>query len=469
MLKPVLLSGGVGSRLWPVSRRAYPKQFLPLAGSDSMLVDTLRRVAPLAGGQPMVLCNEEHRFIVAEQLRLAGAGAGEIIVEPVGRNTAPAVAIAALYALRDDAEALLLVLPADHIVRDRQSFLGSVRRALPLAESGRLVTFGVRPARAETGYGYIRRGASLGESGAELGSFVEKPERASAERYIASGDYLWNSGMYLLRARVYLDELGALAPAMLESCAAALAGASQDLDFMRLDADAFAACPEGSIDRAVMEKTDRGAVVGLDCGWSDVGAWSELWEAGERDAAGNVVQGDVLLDQVSDSLLRSESRLLAATGVSDVVVVETADAVLVADRRRVQDVRRLVAALKARRRSEAELHRRAYRPWGSYESLIVSERFQVKRIVVNPGQRLSLQRHRHRAEHWIVVAGAGEVTCEDRVFALGEDQSTYIPLGHKHRLANPGPAPLEVIEVQSGSYLGEDDIERFDDEYGRGG
>jgi mannose-1-phosphate guanylyltransferase/mannose-6-phosphate isomerase len=467
MLKPVLLSGGVGSRLWPVSREAYPKQFLPLAGADSMLVDTLRRTQALQGGSPMVVCNEDHRFIVAEQLRNAGVDNGEIVLEPIGRNTAPAVAIAALQAIKSDPEAILLVLPADHIILQREAFVSAVQEALPLAEQGRLVTFGVVPSKPETGYGYIRRGDNLSGSGYAIDSFVEKPDLATAEGYLTSGDYLWNSGMFLLGAQTYIEQLEKLAPDMLAACKKALAGASDDLDFVRLDAEAFSACPSDSIDYAVMEKTDLGAVLALDCGWSDVGAWSALWEVGEQDGNGNVVQGDVLLDQVKDSYVRSESRLIAATGVENLVVVETTDAILIADRNQVQDVKNLVNALKSQDRSETKLHARVYRPWGSYESLIVSERFQVKRIVVNPGQKLSLQKHHHRAEHWIVVGGTGEVTCEDKVFMLAEDESTYIPLGHKHRLANPGQIPLEIIEVQSGTYLGEDDIVRYEDVYGR--
>jgi len=469
MLKPVLLSGGVGSRLWPVSREAYPKQFLPLGGEESMLVDTLRRVAGLSGAAPMVVCNEAHRFIVAEQMRELGITDGEILLEPVGRNTAPAVAVAAIRALASDPAAVLLVLPADHIILNRAAFETAVAAALPLAENGSLVTFGVIPSRPETGYGYIRRGESLSESAYAIAEFVEKPDEPTACSYLESGDYLWNSGMFLLGAQNYLDELNALAPDMLAACRAALEGAEQDLDFVRLLPAAFETCPADSIDYAVMEKTRRGAVVALDCGWSDVGAWSALWDVAPRDDGGNVLQGDVLADACTNSYLRSESRLLAATGIDNLVVVETSDAVLVANRDSVQDVKRLVTALKESGRSEASLHARVYRPWGSYESLIVSDRFQVKRIVVMPGQKLSLQKHHHRAEHWIVVSGTAEVTCEDKVFTLSEDESTYIPLGHKHRLANPGRMPLELIEVQSGSYLGEDDIVRYEDIYGRSG
>lgn len=467
MLKPVLLSGGVGSRLWPVSREAYPKQFLPLAGEQSMLVDTLHRLEALSAQAPMVVCNDEHRFIVAEQLREAGLQGAEILLEPFGRNTAPAVALAALQALKTDPEAVLLVLPADHLVEDPAAFHAAVSQALPAAEQGCLVTFGVVPTKPETGYGYIKRGAGIENGLYDLESFVEKPDAATAQSYLDSGDYLWNSGKFLLGAQTYIDELRSLAPDMLAACEKALAGAEADLDFVRLDPDAFAACPSDSIDYAVMEKTSLGAVAALDCGWSDVGAWSALWEVGQSDQDGNVLQGDVLVDQSSNNYLRSESRLLAVTGVDDLVVVETADAVLVSHREKVQDVKRLVTALKNGERDEANIHARVYRPWGSYESLIVSERFQVKNIVVNPGEKLSLQKHHHRAEHWIVVNGTAEVTCEDKVFMLGEDESTYIPLGHKHRLANPGRIPLELIEVQSGSYLGEDDIVRYEDIYGR--
>ncbi len=467
MLTPVLLSGGVGSRLWPVSREAHPKQFLPLAGEISMLQETLQRTAGLPAAAPLVVCNEEHRFMVAEQLRQLNVKPGALILEPEGRNTAPAVALAALQVVAADPEAIMLVLPADHLIGDVAAFVAAVEQALPLAAEGRLMTFGVVPTTPETGYGYIKCGAELGSGLFDLERFVEKPDGATAQSYLDDGGYLWNSGMYLLRAQTYLDELQRLAPDMLAACRDAMASAAGDMDFVRPEAQAFARCPSDSIDYAVMEKTELGAVVALDCGWSDVGAWSALWEVGERDSDGNVLQGDVIADNCTGSYLRSESRLVAATGVEDVVVVETADAVLVAGRNNVQDVKNIVNALKSGERQEASLHRRVYRPWGSYESLVTADRFQVKRITVNPGQQLSLQMHHHRAEHWIVVNGTAEVTCEDKVFMLGEDESTYIPLGHKHRLANPGHIPLEIIEVQSGTYLGEDDIVRFEDVYGR--
>jgi len=467
MLTPVLLSGGVGSRLWPVSRETHPKQFLPLAGELSMLQETLQRTSGLEETPPLVVCNEEHRFMVAEQLRQVGLQAGALVLEPAGRNTAPAVALAALQALGSDPEALLLVLPADHVIQDVAAFATAVSRAVPLAQQGRLMTFGVVPSSPETGYGYIKCGSELGPDLYELERFVEKPDARTAQSYLDSGVYLWNSGMFLLRAATYLEELERLAPAVLDCCRRSMAAARADMDFVRPAPDIFSQCPSISIDYAVMEKTDRGGVVSLDCGWSDVGAWSALWEVGARDGDGNVCVGDVLLDNCSGSYFRSDSRLLTATGVENLVVVETADAVLVADRAKVQDVKRIVTRLKEQQRPEVSLHRRVYRPWGSYESLVTSERFQVKRIVVNPGQRLSLQMHHHRAEHWVVVRGTAEVTCEDKVFMVGEDESTYIPLGHRHRLANPGRIPLELIEVQSGSYLGEDDIVRFEDVYGR--
>lgn len=468
MLTPVLLSGGVGSRLWPVSRETHPKQFLPLAGELSMLQETLQRTSGLEESPPLVVCNEEHRFMVAEQLRQVDITASALILEPQGRNTAPAVALAALQALTTDPESLLLVLPADHLIQDVVAFAEAVSKAVPLAQQGRLVTFGVVPSSPETGYGYIKCGASIASDLYDLERFVEKPDAGTAQAYLDSGSYLWNSGMFLLRAATYLEQLGEFAPDILACSREAMAGASTDLDFVRPAAEAFSRSPSDSIDYAVMEKTTAGAVVSLDCGWSDVGAWSALWDVAERDAQGNVCKGDIMLDDCSDSYFRSDSRLVAATGVANLVVVETADAILVADRGKVQDVKRIVNRLKAQDRPEVSQHRRVYRPWGSYESLVMSERFQVKRIVVNPGQTLSLQMHHHRAEHWVVVHGTAEVTCEDKVFMLGEDESTYIPLGHKHRLANPGRIPLELIEVQSGAYLGEDDIVRYEDVYGRG-
>lgn len=432
-----------------------------------MLQDTLARIEGLDSAAPMVICNDEHRFVVAEQLRQRQVTPAAIILEPEGRNTAPALALAALHAVATAPDAVLLVLPADHVIRDPGAFVGAVRCGQAAAAAGALITFGIVPDAPHTGYGYLRLGANTGERLFALDRFVEKPDAATAKSYLAEGGYHWNSGMFLLSAAAYLEELRAHAPAIAQACRAAMADASADLDFLRPQREAFLNCPADSIDYAVMEKTRRGAVIPLDCGWSDVGAWSTLWQVSERDDRGNVAIGDVMIEDCSDSYLRSESRLLAATGVDKLIVVETPDAVLVANRDQVQNIKAIVQRLKAEGRSEASLHRRVYRPWGSYESLIVGERFQVKRIVVDPGHTLSLQMHHHRAEHWIVAQGTAEVTCEDKVFILCEDQSTYIPLGHKHRLANPGKIPLELIEVQSGTYLGEDDIVRFEDVYGR--
>jgi mannose-1-phosphate guanylyltransferase/mannose-6-phosphate isomerase len=468
MLYPVYLSGGVGSRLWPVSRESYPKQFLPLADENkSLLQETFARLDGVESAAPIVVCNEGHRFIVAEQLREAGIVDASVVLEPVGRNTAPAVAVAALHALTDDSNAVRLVLPADHVIEDSESFRACVASGLALAEKGALVTFGIVPTAAETGFGYIRRGAAEG-AGFNVAEFVEKPDAQTAQSYIDDGGYLWNSGMFMLPAKKYLDELKKYAADIFAASNDAYEKAVLDLDFIRLDSEAFALCRGESIDYAVMEQTSDAVVVPMAAGWSDVGAWSALWDIGTADPEGNVTRGDVELSATKNSYIRSESRLVATVGVEDLVVVETADAVLVADRNCVQNVKDIVNRLKSADRSEAHTHVKVYRPWGSYESLVNAGRFQVKRIIVNPGARLSLQMHHHRAEHWVVVQGTGLVECNDNEILLGEDQSTYIPLGHKHRLTNPGVVPLEIIEVQTGSYLGEDDIVRFEDIYGRG-
>ena len=462
---PVILSGGSGTRLWPLSREAFPKQFLALVGSESMLQATWRRVAPLASGAPIVVAGEAHRFMVAEQLREAGCEAATILLEPLARNTAPAIAAAALEAVRDGADPLLLVLPSDHVIADADAFRAAVRAASQAAESGALVTFGIVPTGPETGYGYIK--ASAGEGVRAVERFVEKPDAATAAAYVASGDYAWNSGMFLFRASAYLAELERHQPAMLAACREALARARRDVDFVRLDATAFAASPSDSIDYAVMEKTAHAAVLAIDAGWNDVGSWAALWQVAEQDGQGNAHHGDVIAQDCRDTLAWGDGRLLALLGLRDVVVVDTADAVLVAHKDRVQDVKGIVAELKHRARPETGLHRKVYRPWGHYDSVDVGERFQVKRITVKPGAALSLQMHHHRAEHWIVVSGTAKVTRGEEVILLGENQSTYIPLGVKHRLENPGVVPLELVEVQSGSYLGEDDIVRFEDVYGR--
>jgi mannose-1-phosphate guanylyltransferase / mannose-6-phosphate isomerase len=472
-LLPVILAGGGGTRLWPLSRELYPKQFLALASAHSLLQDTVTRGAALSAGAPLVVCNEEHRFMVAEQLRAMGKEGGRIVLEPVGRNTAPALTAAALVASEAGADPVLLMMPADHAVGAAAAFTASLERALPYAEAGRIVTFGVVPARAETGYGYIEVGAALdagpGAAVSAIGGFREKPDAATAANYIASGRYLWNSGIFMMRASVWLAAMARLQPLMLEAVKAATEAASVDADFVRLDKAAFTACASDSVDYAVMEHlgVDEGAVVALDAAWSDVGAWSSLWEISPQDAAGNATRGDVCTVDCSDSMVVAEHRFVAALGCDDMVVVETADAVLVAPKSRAQDVKKVVEWLKARGRDERLTHRCVYRPWGTYEGIDMGERFQVKRITVKPGGKLSLQMHHHRAEHWIVVSGTAQVTRGDDVFLLAENQSTFIPLGVKHRLENPGTIPLELIEVQSGSYLGEDDIVRFQDVYNR--
>ncbi|MEP6899271.1 MAG: mannose-1-phosphate guanylyltransferase/mannose-6-phosphate isomerase [Rhodanobacter sp.] len=469
MLIPLILSGGSGTRLWPVSRRNLPKQFLALAGKGTLFQQTVARTRQLPEvTAPIVVASDDHRFLAAEQLLEAGVEGATIVLEPLARNTAPAIALGALQALQRDPDALLLVLPADHLIADTAAFVDAVKQAMPLAERDWLVTFGIRPDRAETGFGYIRRAEAIDGAGFRVEQFVEKPDLATAESYLADGGYDWNSGMFLFKASRYLEELGTHAPTMLASVRDAYAKASIDLDFVRIDHDEFAKVPDRSIDYAVMEKTRRAAVVPVSCGWSDIGSWAALWLTGDKDAQGNVSEGDTLGIDTRNSLLRSHDRhLLATVGVDDLIVVTTPDATLVAHRDAAQDVRKIVDELKASGRSEHSLHRVVHRPWGNYDSLETGERFQVKRIQVKPGASLSLQKHHHRAEHWIVVSGTAEVTCDERVFLLGENQSTYIPLGSKHRLRNPGMVTLELIEVQSGSYLGEDDIVRFDDVYGR--
>ena len=473
-LIPVLLSGGSGTRLWPLSREMHPKQFQPLVGEKSLLQATWERLQGLPGmAAPIVVANEEHRFMVAEQLRQLGASASAIVLEPVGRNTAPAIAVAALQAMAGGEDPLLLVLPSDHVIADPAGFRAAVQEARRgAAEEGSLVTFGVVPTGPETGYGYIKavapEGATAGGGVRAVERFVEKPDLATAEAYVASGDYFWNSGMFLFRASRYLAELEAHAPAILAGAKAALAGAKRDVDFLRLDRAAFEACPSDSIDYAVMEKTRAAAVLPLNVGWNDVGSWSALWEIADQDPDGNAHHGDVLALGCRNTLAWGGRRLVSLLGLQDVIVVDTDDALLVAARDQVQQVKDIVARLKAEGRPQASIHRKVYRPWGSYDGIDSGERFQVKRIVVKPGAALSLQMHHHRAEHWIVVKGTARITCEDKVFMLSENQSTYIPLGSKHRLENPGKVPVELIEVQSGSYLGEDDIVRFEDVYGRG-
>ncbi|MCH6590996.1 MAG: mannose-1-phosphate guanylyltransferase/mannose-6-phosphate isomerase [Proteobacteria bacterium] len=469
IVHPVILSGGAGTRLWPVSRTLYPKQLLPLVSERTMLQETVRRVAGKGFAPPVVVCNEEHRFLIAGQLRELDIAPSRMVLEPVGRNTAPAAAVAALLLAGDDADAVMLLLPSDHVIEDVSGFLAAVETGLAAAENGALVTFGIPPTGPETGYGYIRRGAAYaGAKGCfRIARFVEKPDLEEARRLVRAGDYHWNSGMFLVRAGRYLEELERLKPEMVECCRRAVAGAVEDLDFLRLEAEAFSGIEPLSIDYAVMEHTEAAVVVPADMGWSDVGSWSALWEIGAKDGDGNVVLGDVITDGTTDSYIRSEGRLVAALGLDNVVVVATDDVVLVVRRDEAQNVKKVVEALARAGRPEHSVHTKVYRPWGYYQSIDAGDRFQVKRLHVNPGQKLSLQMHHHRAEHWVVVSGTAKVTRGDETFLLNENESTYLPLGVKHALENPGDAPLCVIEVQSGDYLGEDDIVRFEDRYGR--
>lgn len=478
-IQPVILSGGSGTRLWPLSREQHPKQLLPLTGEWSLLQETARRLDGFSGplpvaAAPLVVCNEEYRFITAEQLRAAERAAKTLILEPVGRNTAPALTLAALAEQEEDP--ILLVMPADHVVRDRAAFQRALAEGVGHALAGAVVVFGIVPERAETGYGYLRAGAVLGEGAARrLEAFVEKPDRTTAQQYVASGAYSWNSGIFMLRAGVWLRALRHFRPDIAAACERALAGGRRDADFLRVDREAFLACPADSIDYAVMEKLPQAdglgiaaVVVPMASGWSDVGAWDALWEVLEKDADGNVAQGEVLLHESRDTLAFADGRMVACVGVDNLVVVETPDAVMVAHKARTQEVKHIVARLRAEGRSQADAHRKVHRPWGWYDSVDAGERFQVKRIVVKPGAALSLQMHHHRAEHWVVVRGTARVTRGEETFLVSENESTYIPIGIRHRLENPGKVPLEIIEVQSGAYLGEDDIVRFEDSYGRG-
>jgi mannose-1-phosphate guanylyltransferase/mannose-6-phosphate isomerase len=466
---PVILSGGTGTRLWPLSRASLPKQLLALHGARTMIQNTVLRASVPGAAKPILLCNEGHRFLVAEQMQEIGVVPEAIVLEPIGRNTAPAAAIAALLVAEQDAKGIVLLLPSDHVVTNEGAFTAAIKHAVPAAELGYIVTFGIAPASADTGYGYIQCGAPLdGLDGvAAVRRFAEKPDVATAETYLRSGDYVWNSGMFVFRADVLLAELERHEPGLVAACRASLSAAKRDLDFVRLDPSAFEKAKNISIDYAVMEKTDKAAVVPCNIGWSDVGAWSSLWSLHARDATGNALQGDVVVHDSHNSFVRSEKGLTALVGVTDLVVVVTEDAVLVADKDRTQDVKALVDQLKASGRAELSEHKVVFRPWGSYQGIDAGDGFQVKHIMVKPGGRLSLQSHTKRAEHWVVVQGTAKVTCDDKVFLLEENQSTYIPLGARHRLENPGKSPLRLIEVQSGSYLGEDDIVRYDDAYGR--
>ena len=473
MIIPIILSGGTGSRLWPLSRGLYPKQLLPLVNSHTMLQNTVMRTAGIPDiTDPILVCNDDHRFMVAEQMRQLDITPASIILEPMGRNTAPAVAVAALHALTYAENPVLLVLPADHVIEDISAFHQAIEIVTPAAVDGKLVTFGVCPTGPETGYGYIKASRPLEGSVSEkavlkVDGFVEKPDKATAQGYLALGDYFWNSGMFMFTARQYLEELERCSPKMAGSCRKVYAQAVMYPDFIRLEKDVFSVCPSDSIDYAVMEKTSDAVVCPLNAGWCDVGSWSALYQIGKPDEDGNVLKGDVYLHDTKNCYIFADERLVAAVGMEDHIIVETADAILVARRDRVQDVKSIVKQLNARNRPETLVHRKVYRPWGAYQSVDTADRFQVKRITVNPGASLSLQMHHHRAEHWIVVKGTARVVKDNEVILLTENQSTYIPLGVTHRLENPGVIPLELIEVQSGSYLGEDDIVRFEDVYGR--
>lgn len=466
---PVIMAGGYGTRLWPLSRQLNPKQFLKLHGDYTMLQSTIKRLDGVAHQSPCIICNEEHRFLVAEQLRQLSLEGSAILLEPEGRNTAPAIALAALQALQKNEDPLLLVLAADHLIKNTQNFHESIRAAASIAETGKLVTFGIVPTSPETGYGYIQRGDELGagQHGYAVANFVEKPDLKTAEGYVASGNFFWNSGMFMFRASVYLEALGKFQPAMLKACQVAMEKSTQDLDFIRVDRDAFLSCPNESIDYAIMEKTDRAAMVPMDAAWSDIGSWSALWEVSDKTVDGNALTGDVMAIDTQNCLVHSSSRLVATVGLQDLVIVETKDAVLVAHKDKVQSVKDVVTLIKEQDRSEYVSHREVYRPWGMYDSIDQGQRYQVKRISVKPGGKLSVQMHHHRAEHWVVVSGTAKVFNKDKTYFVTENESTFIPIGQVHSLENPGKVPLELIEVQSGSYLGEDDIVRFEDKYGR--
>ncbi len=470
MIIPIILAGGSGTRLWPLSRQLYPKQLIDIYNEDTMLQNTISRLEDLENsGSPIVICNEEHRFMTAEQLREISVEPQAIILEPVGRNTAPAIAIAALKAMENNDDPILLILPADHVIEKIPEFHDAILSGLEYAEHDNLITFGIVPDSPEIGYGYIKRGELLKDNRgiSKIQSFVEKPDLETAKEYLDSGSYTWNSGMFMFKASAIIKELENHAPKILQPCRRAISAATQDLDFFRLNLKDFQNIPSDSIDYAVMEKTSKGVVIPLDAGWNDMGSFDALWQTGEKDKDQNVLKGNVLTHDVKETYINSEKSLIAAVGLEKFVIVETKDAIFVSPRDRVQDVKKIVKQLKEQNRSEAINHSKVYRPWGSYETIDIEPRFQVKRITVKPGAKLSLQKHFHRAEHWTVVSGSAVITKGENQVLLKEDQSTYIPLGTMHRLENPGKIPLELIEVQSGSYLGEDDIVRYDDVYGR--
>lgn len=469
MILPVVMAGGTGTRLWPLSRATYPKQFIRLTSSNSILQETLLRLRDLDTLSPTLICNENHRFIAAEQIRQLGVKDASIILEPVGRNTAPAIALAAFKAMKTEQDPIMLVLASDHDIKQPEIFCDVVKSALPLAESGKLITFGIVPTYAETGYGYIKAGASVNKNSnaCQIASFVEKPNVETAKHFLQSGGYYWNSGMFMFKASCYLDELKHYRPDIYSACEIAMAEEQQDMDFVRVNAEAFKACPDESIDYAVMEKTEDAFVVPLDVGWSDLGGFAALHDIKKKDNQGNAFIGDVKSVDTKNTLVISDHKLVATVGIENLVIVNTKDAVLVAKKDECQQVKAIVNQLKSEQRSEFEFSREVYRPWGSYDSIDNGKRYQVKRITVKPGAKLSVQMHHHRAEHWIVVSGTAKVTNGDKELLLTENQSTFIPVGVVHALENPGKVPLELIEVQSGSYLGEDDIVRFEDKYGR--
>ncbi|MCB9481741.1 MAG: mannose-1-phosphate guanylyltransferase/mannose-6-phosphate isomerase [Desulfobacteraceae bacterium] len=468
MLIPVILAGGSGTRLWPLSRRLYPKQLIELTSDNTMLQETILRLENIENlSDPIIICNEEHRFMVAEQLRQISIESPSIILEPVAKNTAPAIAAAAVKALELDSDPTLIVLPADHYIGDMENFKKSIKTGYEAAEKDLVITFGIVPSSPETGYGYIKKGAAVSDQVSMVEKFVEKPDLETAKQYLESGRYLWNSGMFIFKAKTIIEEFENNSPEILKCSRTAVEKSSVDLDFMRLDRESFSLSPEDSIDYAIMEKTKRAAVIPISCKWNDLGSFEALWQTKQKDENNNVTYGDVYLSDVKNSFLHSTSRIVAAVGIEDHVVIETSDAVLVASRDKVQDVKKIVEQLKKDKRNEPDIHKKVYRPWGNYETIDISERFQVKRLTVKPGEKLSAQKHHHRAEHWVVVKGTAVVTRGEDEILLKEDESIYIPLGTLHRLYNPGKIPLEIVEVQSGSYLGEDDIVRFDDIYGR--
>lgn len=471
MILPVIMAGGTGSRLWPLSRELFPKQYLRLSGDDSMLQETILRLEGLNTSAPIIICNEQHRFLAAEQLRQIGQLKNNIILEPVGRNTAPAVALAALSAInKNDEDPLLLVLAADHVIEDIDSFHMAINKAISYADGGKLVTFGIVATGPETGYGYIQRGEQSGSDGYNVCRFVEKPDIKTAQTYLDTGEYYWNSGMFLFRAKRYLEELRKYRPDILDVCIDAIQNVNKDSieDFVRVSERVFASCPDESIDYAVMEKTTDAVVIPLNAGWNDVGSWSALWEVSERDTNNNSLSGDIFTHNARDCYIKSEDTLVAAIGVDNLVIINTKDAVLVIDKSQVQDVKKVVEYLKINLRREYKLHRESYRPWGRHDEIVNTKKYHINKVTVKPGGKFSLQRHLHRAEHWVILSGTAEVTLDDKVFLLTENQSTFIPAGSIHMLENPGKIPLELLEIESGSYLGDDDIIRLKDHYGQG-